>query len=52
MAISQMVGASIKRREDPRLVTGTGRYVDDLSQTAVASAIAAVAAEQRGYDGP
>jgi aerobic carbon-monoxide dehydrogenase large subunit len=35
MAISQMVGASIKRREDPRLVTGTGRYVDDLSQTAV-----------------
>ena len=36
MAISQMVGASIKRREDPRLVTGTGRYVDDISQTAVA----------------
>ncbi|TMD68794.1 MAG: xanthine dehydrogenase family protein molybdopterin-binding subunit [Chloroflexi bacterium] len=36
MAISQMVGASIKRREDPRLVTGSGRYVDDISQTAVA----------------
>ena len=35
MAISQMVGASIKRREDPRLVTGSGRYVDDLSQAAV-----------------
>lgn len=35
MAISQMVGASIKRREDPRLVTGTGRYVDDIAQTAV-----------------
>src|ERR671937_2011275 len=35
MAISQMVGASIKRREDPRLVTGTGSYVDDLPQTAV-----------------
>src|SRR5438128_12267279 len=35
MAISQMVGASIKRREDPRLVTGTGSYVDDISQTAV-----------------
>src|SRR2546428_3966202 len=30
MAISQMVGASIKRREDPRLVTGTGSYVDDI----------------------
>src|SRR5438309_6999544 len=35
MAISQMVGASIKRREDPQLVTGTGRYVDDIPQTAV-----------------
>jgi carbon-monoxide dehydrogenase large subunit len=30
-----MIGASIKRREDPRLVTGTGTYVDDLPQTAV-----------------
>src|ERR1700730_15812599 len=35
MAISQMVGASVKRREDPRLVTGTGSYVDDSPQTAV-----------------
>src|ERR1700737_383738 len=35
MAISQMVGASVKRREDPRLVTGTGSYVDDIPQTAV-----------------
>ncbi|HEV3096944.1 MAG TPA: molybdopterin cofactor-binding domain-containing protein [Candidatus Dormibacteraeota bacterium] len=35
MAISQMVGASIKRREDPRLVTGSGRYVDDIAQAAV-----------------
>jgi carbon-monoxide dehydrogenase large subunit len=35
MAISKMVGASIKRREDPRLVTGTGSYVDDIPQTAV-----------------
>lgn len=35
MAISQMIGASIKRREDPKLVTGTGRYVDDVPQTAV-----------------
>src|SRR3981081_243995 len=35
MAISQMVGASVKRREDPRLVTGTGSYVDDISQTAL-----------------
>jgi len=35
MAISQMVGASVKRREDPQLVTGTGRYVDDIPQTAI-----------------
>src|SRR5256885_5447992 len=35
MAISQMIGASIKRREDPRLVTGTSSYVDDIPQTAL-----------------
>ncbi len=33
MAISQLVGAAIKRREDPELITGTGSYVDDLPQT-------------------
>ncbi|HEY9287444.1 MAG TPA: xanthine dehydrogenase family protein molybdopterin-binding subunit [Candidatus Dormibacteraeota bacterium] len=35
MAVSQMIGASIKRREDPRLVTGSGDYVDDFSQSGV-----------------
>jgi carbon-monoxide dehydrogenase large subunit len=30
MAISQMIGARIHRREDPRLITGNGRYVEDL----------------------
>ncbi len=35
MAISQLVGAPIKRREDPELITGTGSYVDDLPQTGV-----------------
>jgi aerobic carbon-monoxide dehydrogenase large subunit len=35
MAVSQMIGASIKRREDPQLVTGTASYVDDIPQTAV-----------------
>jgi carbon-monoxide dehydrogenase large subunit len=30
MAISQMIGARIHRREDPRLITGGGRYVEDL----------------------
>src|SRR5438445_5026122 len=30
MAISRMVGARIKRREEPRLITGAATYVDDI----------------------
>jgi len=30
MAITTMIGARIHRREDPRLVSGHGRYVDDM----------------------
>jgi aerobic carbon-monoxide dehydrogenase large subunit len=30
VAISSLVGASVKRREDPRMITGTGQYVDDV----------------------
>src|SRR5207237_351080 len=30
MVLSRTVGASITRREDPRLVTGQGQYVDDV----------------------
>ncbi|HUY96746.1 MAG TPA: xanthine dehydrogenase family protein molybdopterin-binding subunit [Verrucomicrobiae bacterium] len=29
MALSQLIGARIQRREDPRLVTGHGRFTDD-----------------------
>jgi len=36
MAVSQLIGASIKRREDPELVTGGGTFVEDMPQTAVA----------------
>ncbi|GAC1655798.1 MAG: molybdopterin-dependent oxidoreductase [Candidatus Dormibacteraceae bacterium] len=32
MAISQMIGAKIQRREDPRLITGHGRYTDDFTR--------------------
>ena len=32
MAVSQLVGAKIHRREDPRLITGHGRYTDDLDR--------------------
>src|SRR5690554_492528 len=30
MVMSKMVGASVRRKEDPRLITGTSTYVDDL----------------------
>src|SRR2546427_3893523 len=30
MAVTRLTGARIQRREDPRLVTGHGRYVDDV----------------------
>jgi carbon-monoxide dehydrogenase large subunit len=33
MAISQMIGAKIHRREDPHLITGGGRYIEDLVRT-------------------
>src|SRR5919202_6685382 len=35
MAVSQMIGARIQRREDPRLITGNGRYVEDLLRAGV-----------------
>ncbi|HLJ82084.1 MAG TPA: molybdopterin cofactor-binding domain-containing protein [Ktedonobacterales bacterium] len=30
MAVSRIFGASVKRREDPRLITGHGIYTDDI----------------------
>jgi carbon-monoxide dehydrogenase large subunit len=30
VAVTSLVGASVKRREDPRMITGTGQYVDDV----------------------
>src|SRR5689334_7762945 len=30
MVMRRYVGAEVKRKEDPRLITGTGMYVDDL----------------------
>ena len=32
MALTTMIGAKIHRREDPRLVSGEGRYVDDFTR--------------------
>ncbi len=31
MAVTTMIGAKIHRREDPRLVSGEGRFVDDFT---------------------
>src|SRR4029450_9279310 len=30
MAVSKLFGSSIKRREDPRLITGKGNFTDDV----------------------
>src|SRR3954453_6904480 len=30
MAIANMVGASVRRHEDPKLVAGAGTYIDDI----------------------
>ncbi|MDP9370360.1 MAG: xanthine dehydrogenase family protein molybdopterin-binding subunit, partial [Chloroflexota bacterium] len=30
MVLSRYVGAQVRRKEDPRLITGTSTYVDDL----------------------
>ena len=32
MAVTTMIGAKIHRREDPRLVSGHGRFIDDLTR--------------------
>jgi aerobic carbon-monoxide dehydrogenase large subunit len=38
MAVTQLVGAKIHRREDPRLITGHGHYIDDFVRTGTAYA--------------
>jgi CO/xanthine dehydrogenase Mo-binding subunit len=37
--MKSIIGRSIKRLEDPRLLTGGGRYVDDLSRPGMAHAV-------------
>ncbi len=36
MVLSRYVGASVKRKEDPRLITGSSTYVDDLQLAGLA----------------
>src|SRR6267378_105677 len=36
MAVSQLIGARVQRREDPRLITGHGHFTDDFTRVGVA----------------
>src|SRR5262249_52379279 len=38
MAVTKLFGAKIKRREDPRLITGRATYTDDLQPAGLAYA--------------
>lgn len=38
MAVTKLFGASIKRREDPRLITGKGRFTDNVKLAGLAYA--------------
>ncbi len=37
--MSQVFGASVKRREDPRLITGTGHFTEDMALPRMASVV-------------
>src|ERR1700740_2564536 len=39
MASPRLLGASIKRREDPRFITGKGHYTDDLKLAGMTHAV-------------
>ncbi len=39
MATARLMGASIKRREDPRFITGKGNYTDDLKLAGMTHAV-------------
>ncbi|SRR6266542_625583 len=39
MAITQLVGAKIHRREDPRLITGGGRFTEDMIRVGTLSMV-------------
>ena len=39
MAVSRLFGASVRRREDPRLITGQATYCDDIQLANMAYAV-------------
>ena len=48
MVMSKMVGASVRRKEDPRLITGSSTYVDDLKIPGMLHAIIVRSLEPHG----
>ena len=48
MVMSKMVGASVRRKEDPRLITGSSTYVDDLKIPGMLHAIIVRSIEPHG----
>ena len=39
MVLSSYVGASVKRKEDPRLITGSSTYTDDIKLSGMAHVV-------------
>src|ERR1700704_843200 len=39
MTVSSVVGGAVRRREDPRLVTGAGQYTDDVRRDGALHAV-------------
>jgi aerobic carbon-monoxide dehydrogenase large subunit len=39
MATARVLGSSIKRREDPRFITGRGNYTDDVKVAGMTHAV-------------
>lgn len=48
MVMSKMVGASVRRKEDPRLITGSATYVDDLKIPGMLHAVIVRSMEPHG----
>src|SRR3989442_961195 len=52
VAADRLFGKSIKRREDPRFITGRGQYVDDLKLPGMTYAAFVRAPDERGVRHP
>jgi CO/xanthine dehydrogenase Mo-binding subunit len=46
-APAKMVGQPLKRREDPRLISGLGRFLDDVKLPGMAHAVTRWACQDR-----